>query len=76
VQIKEKDKSGAKLYGDEGEASWSLGATIGWGLFITAVFILLKGLVLMGFAAVDVAHNANVSLYTMVKKTCRWMDSL
>jgi membrane protease YdiL (CAAX protease family) len=49
------------------EKPWSMWATAGWGLFIMIVFFIFQRFVYMGFAAVEVAKNPEISIIEMVK---------
>jgi membrane protease YdiL (CAAX protease family) len=44
-----------------------MGATVGWGLLVTAVFIFLQGLVVAGFVAVKAAQDPHAGMDSMIK---------
>jgi len=41
--------------------------TVGWGLLVAAVFVVLQGLVLAGFVACGVARNPDTDIYAAAK---------
>jgi membrane protease YdiL (CAAX protease family) len=52
---------------DSREKPWSMWATTGWGLFIMIAFFIFQGFVYMGFAAVEVVKNPEISINAIVK---------
>ncbi len=46
-----------------GERPWGIWGTLGWGLLVAAVFIVLQGSVLAGFVAHEVARNPDADIY-------------
>ena len=46
-----------------GETPWGIWGTVGWGLLVAVVFIVLQGFVLAGFVAREVAGNPDADIY-------------
>jgi len=50
-----------------GEMPWGIWGTVGWGLLVAVVFIVLQGLVLAGFVVREVAGNPDADIYMAAK---------
>jgi membrane protease YdiL (CAAX protease family) len=53
------------------ETPWGIWATVGWGLLVAGVFIVLQGSVLAGFIAREVAGNPDADIYMAAKELGR-----
>ena len=49
------------------ETPWGMWGTMGWGLLVAVVFIVLQGLVLAGFVASELARNPDADIYAAAK---------
>jgi membrane protease YdiL (CAAX protease family) len=49
------------------ETPWGIWGTVGWGLIVAVVFIVLQGLVFAGFVAREMARNADTDIFSAAK---------
>jgi membrane protease YdiL (CAAX protease family) len=52
---------------NSGETPWRMWGTVGWGLLVAVVFIILQGSVLAGFVAREVAKNPDADIIVAAK---------
>ena len=52
-----------------GKTPWGMWGTVGWGLLVAVVFIVLQGSVLAGFVAREVAKNPDTDIYMAAKES-------